>query len=187
VYTTLLSQKLQESYSFRKMNRITEELKKERRDVFDTWMDIECKLDVSSRSLSDVRADFGRLYPEYQDHFDNLMRSYLTRHAGKLSLDKFNNRIYFNKAGDNPSRFRFKSERNQKRKHEKTLRESKKTYEQEKAEWYYSQYQENGECPPAYPTFESIRLDSVKDKYNQEHYQPPEKARNMEPSTRYTY
>ena len=75
------------------MNRINEELKKERREVFDGWMNIECKMEVEYLSLSDVRGDFGLLYPEYKDQFDNLLRSYLTRHSGKLSLNKFNNRI----------------------------------------------------------------------------------------------
>ena len=153
------------------MHSLKQELKTERRALFDRWIFAQSKNGEKSISRSDLRDRFVTSLPELDSEFGKLLQSYLTRNKHLISMDKLN--VYFNRDGASGSKFQAKIERNSKRRHEKEICDSKKKYKKERTEWFYNQWKETGQVPVNYPTFPEIRNSSEEDKFNQVHYQLP--------------
>ena len=157
----------------------------ERRGIFDGWLDVQSKIGDKSVRRMELAEIFARSYPELSGEYDSLLRSYMSRNKNVISMDKV--MVYFNADGASTSKFQHKIARNSTRLHKKILRDSKREYNRERTEWFYSQWQSTGACPSQYPTFPEIRNVSEEEKYNEVHYRLPErepvkKSRKLEQS-----
>ena len=163
--------------------------KAERKGRFDGWLDVQSKMGDKSIRRTDLYNMFVASYPDLAGEFDGLLRSYMARNKHVISMDKV--KVYFNVDGASTSKFQHKAARDSKRLHQKRLRDSRTEYNRERTDWFYSQWQSTGACPPHYPTFPEIQNASEEEKYNPVHYrlpdrEPAEKSRKIE-NSRYKF